>query len=223
MAIGFLRSRYALPVAFFFGALVITLPMRLALGAFGLDDAGLSARRVSGSIWWGRLRDARMGDMPLGDLGARLSPVQLLVGRARIDFDGGKGPDRLRGAIGVARSSFGLDDVTARLQAGSSFAPLPISSIDLTDLSVRFADGQCRKAEGRVRANLQGAIGGVALGGGLTGAARCDRDRLLLPLVGESGMEQVTVRLAQDGRFTADIAVRQPDGPGFKQRIEGRL
>lgn len=216
-------GRRALLIAAFMVALLVTLPMRAALGLFGLDERGISAREVRGSVWMGRLTEARMGAMPLGDLQASLSPVQLFVGRARIDVDGGTGPDRLAGAIGVSRNSLGLDDVTAKLQAGSSFAPLPIASIDLTDLSVRFADGQCQRAEGRVRANLEGAIGGVRLGGGLTGNARCEGGALLMPLVGESGMEQVMLKLWPDGRFSADVSVRQGDGPGFSQTIAGTL
>ena len=215
-------GRRALLIAAFVIALIISFPMRLALGAIGLGDSGVSAREVRGSVWFGRLTEARAGTIPLGDVSASLSPVQLLVGRARVDLDG-KGPDGVRGAVGVSRNSFGIDDVTAKLQAGSSFAPLPLSTIDLTDLSVRFADGQCQRASGRVRANLEGALAGVRLGGGLTGNARCDGGALLLPLVGESGMEQVMLRIRQGGRFTADIAVRQGDGPGFSQTIQGTL
>jgi len=212
-------GRRSLLIAAFALSLLATLPLRLALDVFGLDDRGVTAREVRGSVWVGRLTEARMGAMPLGDLIARLSPVQLFVGRARIDVDGSD----MKGALGVTRNSFGLDDVTAKLQAGTSFAPLPISSIDLGDLSVRFGDGQCQSAEGRVRANLEGAIGGVSLGGGLTGSARCESGALLLPLVGESGMEQVILKLRQDGRYTADVSVRQPNGPGFSQTIEGSL
>lgn len=215
-------GRRALLIAVFVAALVITFPMRLALGAIGLDDSGFSAREVGGSVWLGRLTEARVGAIPLGDVAASLSPIQLLIGRARVDLDG-KGSDGVHGAVGVARNSFGIDDVTAKLQAGSSFAPLPLSTIDLTDLSVRFADGQCQRASGRVRANLEGALAGVQLGGGLTGNARCDGGALLLPLAGESGMERVMLRIREGGRFTAEISVRQGDGPGFSQTIEGRL
>jgi general secretion pathway protein N len=72
-------------------ALIVFLPMRLVLGWIGLGDQGFTARTVSGSVWDGRLNEARFGDLALGSLDARLSPFALLVGRARVSLDGDPG------------------------------------------------------------------------------------------------------------------------------------
>src|SRR3954466_2057613 len=105
--------------AMFIVALIAFLPLRLAMGWFDLGNTGLTAREVSGSVWYGDLREASFGGVALGDLHAGLSPFQLLVGRARIDLSGqGDTVRPFHGAIGVTRHSFGIDDLTATLPAG---------------------------------------------------------------------------------------------------------
>ena len=227
----------ALFLAMFVAALLVFLPLRLALGWFGLAQQGMTARAVTGSVWAGSLREARFGQIALGDLSAGLSPVQLLVGRARVGLKG-LGAAPLSGAIGVTRYSFGLDDVTAALPVGNAFRPVPVTLLDLQDVSVRFRGDACEKAEGRVRATLAGEIGGLAVPAALTGAARCDGGALLLPLTSAAGGEGSTIRLWPDGRFRAELTLQPGDaaanarlqamgfvatGAGMQLAIEGRF
>lgn len=212
------------PLAFFGGAfliaLIVFLPLRLAMSWFDLGNTGLTAREVRGSLWYGSLREASFGGVSLGDLRARLSPIQLLVGRARIDLVGpGQGSARpFRGAIGVTRHSFGLDDMTATLPAGTVFAPVPVSALDFDDVSVRFQDGNCQKAEGRVRATILGDLAGINLSQGMTGTARCDAGALLLPLTSQAGTESVALRLWGTGRFRGELTV-QPTDPATIEKL----
>ena len=206
--------------AMFVVALIALLPLRLAMGWFDLGDTGLTAREVSGSIWSGSLREASFGGVALGDLHAGLSPFPLLVGRARIDLAGrGLGTARpFRGAISVSRHSFGVDDMSATLPAGTVFAPVPVSALDLDDVSIRFQDGNCEKAQGRVRATLSGDLAGINLGQGMSGSARCDAGALLLPLVSQAGTESIALRLWGTGRFRAELSV-QPSDPAEIQKL----
>lgn len=202
-------------------ALIALLPMRLALEWLALDRIGLSARGAGGSIWLGDLKEARFGEAPLGDLSAQLSPVQLLVGRARIDLRG-DGPGKTEGAIGVTRNSFGIDDMSASVPVGAVFSPLPVESLDMNDVSVRFVDGLCERADGNVRAVLAGDIAGLALTQGMTGNARCEGGALLLPLQSQSGMERLRLRLFEDGRYALDLSVRPADpAMGAKLALAG--
>ena len=220
--------------------LLVFLPMRLALGWVGLDTAGFTARKVSGSVWDGRLTEARFGDVALGDLRAGLSPLQLLVGRARIDLAGQAGGQErpLTGAIGLTRHSLGLDDVTGALPVGRVFAPVPVTLLDLDDVTVRFVDGNCDHADGRVRAVLAGDFAGVAVPGSLAGTARCDGGALYLPLGSQGGGEGVALRLWQDGRYRAELTLAPSDpaaaaklamagfgqtASGYQLSIEGRF
>ena len=199
-------------VAFFLFALIALLPMRLALGGLGFDERGLTARAASGSIWLGALQEAQVGPVALGDVRARLNFLPLLLGRARLSLAGADEAAAFEGAAIVSRHGFGFEDVTGRFRLAGLAAPVAISALDLNDLSAGFASGRCTHAEGRVRAAVTGAVGGVPVMSNLAGNARCANDALLLPLVGQSGMEQLNIRLFPDGRYRIDLILRGLDG-----------
>ncbi|WP_066777955.1 type II secretion system protein N [Sphingomonas sp. CCH5-D11] len=213
----------ALFLALFVAALIIFLPLRLALGWFGLAAQGMTAREVTGSIWAGELREASFGRIALGDLSAGVSPVQLFVGRARVNLEGladaPEAASRLTGAIGVSRHSFGIDDLTASLPVGGTFRPVPVTLLDLQDVSVRFRGDTCEQAEGRVRATMGSEIGGIAVPAALNGNARCDAGALLLPLVSAAGNEGSTIRIWPDGRYRAELTL-QPSDPASGTKLQ---
>ena len=201
-------------------ALIVFLPMRLALGATGLADQGLSARRVGGTIWGGSLLEARFGDVALGDLRVSLSPLALLVGRARLAFEGAGADGRpIAGAATISRHALGIDGVTASLPAAALFAPLPVTTLALEDVTVRFRDGVCEEAGGRVRATVTGEAGGLPLPPTMMGNARCEAGALLLPMTGQGGTEAVNLRIRPDGRYTADL-VLSPSDPAAAAKLE---
>jgi general secretion pathway protein N len=201
-------------------ALIVFLPLRLVLGAMSVDALGLSSRRVAGTVWGGSLREAQIGALALGDLSARLSPWSLFVGRARVEVAGpgtlaGRG---LTGALTVARHAFGVDNLTAGLAAGALFQPVPVTALDLDGVTVRFADGACETAEGRVRATLGAGPAGLPLPPQMAGAIRCDRGALLVPLTGQAGAESVILRVEGDGRYRAELTLPAPD-PAAAERL----
>lgn len=195
--------------AFFFSLLAL-LPLRLALDWFALEKRGFAAREVLGSVWLGQLREAQLGPVPLADLSARLRPLPLLAGRARIDLQG-SGDNPLKGALSVTRSGFGVEDATGRIEGAALFASLPVHALDLEDVSVRFADGHCAHAEGKTTAGLSSDVAGIVLANGLRGNVRCEGGRLLLPLTSQPGTETLNIRLFPDGRFNAEFGVRATD------------
>lgn len=214
-----IRLRTAPSVLFgglLFAALLLFLPMRLALGWIGLGDQGFSARTVTGSVWAGRLNDARFGDLALGSLEASLSPWALLIGRARVAIDGS--PGAVHGAITLSRHGRGLDDVTATIPTGRVFAPLPVTALTLEEVTVHFVDDTCDKAEGRVRATLAGEAAGIALPTSVSGIARCDGGALLLPLASQAGSESIELRVTGQGRYTAALRIAPAD-PVAAQRL----
>lgn len=201
-------------------ALIVFMPMRAALGWFGVGDSGLVARRVTGTIWGATLTEARFGDLALGSLHARLSPLPLLVGRATIVLAGPEGEARpLRGSASVSRHGFGVDALTASVATGRVFAPVPVSALDLDDVTVRFRDGQCEAAEGRVRATLGGEVAGIALPQAVSGPARCDGAALVLALVSQAGTEGITLRIQGSGAYRAELVMPGTD-PIAAQKLE---
>ena len=208
-------------------ALIALFPLRLALGAFGLADEGLSAREVVGPVWWGGLGEARYGDVALGDLSAGLSPIQLFVGRARIDVEGQEGMpnESLHGALSFSRNTAGVDDVAATVPAGDVFAPVPITSIAFDDVSVHFQDGRCERAEGKITATIAATMPQLNLPPTLSGNARCEGGALLIPLASQAQTESIAVTIEADGKYRAMLTARPSDpnvgialmAAGFKQ------
>lgn len=205
------RMRIVLLLALLFG-LLLFLPMRVALGVAGLERLGVAAREVRGSVWSGRIDQLMLGNMPLGSVRAGLSPVSLFMGRARFDIARTKGlADDIRGALTVGFGRIGVDDVTGAVPLGRTFAPLPVGSLMLEDVSAYYSGDRCGHAEGRVRARMAGQMPGLNLSQGLSGVVTCDGDALLLPLVSQSGMEKISLRIWRSGRYTAEMRVETAD------------
>ncbi len=217
--------------AMMLAALIALFPLRLAIGVFGLAEEGLSAREVTGPVWWGGLGEARFGEVALGDVSAGMSPIQLFVGRARIDVEGQEDTPNatLHGALSFSRNTSGVDDVSAIVPAGDAFAPVPITSITLDDVSVRFRDGRCERAEGKVTAAIAATMPQLNLPPTLSGNARCEAGALLIPLASQSQTEAIAVTIEADGKYRAVLAVRPSDpaagvglmAAGFKQAVGG--
>lgn len=220
MRIGLRTRPPALAAALFVLALVALLPLRLVLGWAGVGEEGLTARQVTGSIWSGRLVEATIGDAPLGDLDARLSPLPLLLGRARLVLDSplDMAQRTVHGAVVTDRHGFGIEGMTADVGVGRLFAPLPITTLALDAVTIRFRDEACQSAEGQVRASLAGAVGGLPLPASLAGSLRCDGAALLVPLASASGAERVVLRVTSDGRYHADFTLK-PSDPAVAQRL----
>lgn len=224
-------GRTLIALAFFLFALIALFPMRLALGGLGFDQRGLTARAASGSIWLGALQEAQVGPVALGDVRARLNFLPLLLGRARLSLAGTDQAAPFEGAAIVSRHGFGFEDVTGRFRLAGLSGPVAVSTLDLDDLSAGFASGRCTRAEGRVRAAVTGAAGRVPVAANLAGNARCANDALLVPLVGQSGMEQLNIRLFPDGRYRIELLVRGLDAAtasrlgaaGFRPTARGHV
>lgn len=213
-------------VAFLVFALAL-LPLRLAADWLQLGASGVAARDAAGSVWGGALRGAQYRDTPLGDLAAELQALPLLAGRARIEVDRNAGgtlgtppaaPDRLQAAVTVSRNSYGISDATLRVPTGSAFAPLPVTAIDLAEVSARFVRGECVAAEGAVTIETSGIMAGLPLPTSMTGNARCDGGALLLPLAGATGVERLDLRFLSGSRYRATLSVR-PTDPVLGQRL----
>lgn len=208
-------SRRALFIAFFLLAMLALFPMRLGLVWLDVEDRGVAARDAQGSVWNGRLVEAQFGGAAVGDVEAGLGFFPLLVGRARMALarrgtQSGQFGD-FRGAMSLSGGDFGLDDMQASLPVEMLFSPLPISVLELEDVTVHFGDGSCLEASGLVRAHLTGSVSDIALPDTLAGNAACVEGELRLPLVSQSGMEQLEIRIGANGDYTAEFRMTAVD------------
>ncbi|MET0248790.1 MAG: type II secretion system protein N [Sphingobium sp.] len=205
------RLRITLLLVFAF-ALILFLPLRIALGVAGLERMGVAARGVSGTIWSGHIDQLMFGVIPMGSVRAGLSPIALLTARARFDIARKRGQtDDLEGAFTVGFGRIGIDDVTGTVPLGRAFAPLPLGSFQMEDVTAWFAGDHCGHAEGRVRARMAGQFPGLNLAQGLSGVATCDGDALLIPLMSQSGLEKISLRIWRSGRYVADMRIETAD------------
>ena len=183
-------------------AMVIFMPLRTIIAG----DA-VSARRVDGIVWDGSIRDLRVGQMPIGDVNARLHFLPIFLGRAQIALSRGDAPfaPGISGWVTRRIGGFEVNDLKATLPVSTLFAPLPAENLDLQDFSVRFIAGRCAEASGNVRLTLARTLPGIDLANGLLAKPRCEGGQLLVPLLSQSAMERVTIRIAGDGRYSATV------------------
>ena len=227
------RRIILLAVLFLFFALVL-FPLAAALPMLGAGKMGLGGRDATGSIWSGRLSDASLAGFPLGDVKVGLRPLPLFIGSGQVDFTA----PALRGVLMVSLSTAGIGGANGSVEVGGQLGPLPLARLELDDVTVIYRGTKCTRANGRVRASFAGDVGGLSLPGGMSGVARCDGDDLLLPLVSQSGMENLALRVDGDGKWRARLGIRSNDpalsaklvaagftpGPGgFELGLSGRL
>jgi general secretion pathway protein N len=196
------RSLLLYPALLILAALIVFMPLRVAVGG-----NGVIARKVEGIIWDGSIRDLSVGRLPVGDVNARLAFWPLFLGRAQIVLSRGDAPfsPGINGSITRRPGGFSVDNMKASFPVGQFFAPLPADTIELQDFSVRFNAGRCAQASGNIRLTLAGGIAGIDVVNGLLGKPRCDRGDLLVPLLSQSAMEHVDIRIKADGTYTATI------------------
>ncbi len=197
------RGRIAIVSAILLlGATIIFMPLRAIIGG-----DGISARKIDGIIWDGSVRDLRVGRLPVGDVNARLHFLPLLLGRAQISLSRGDAPFAPGISGSITRRIGGLEasNVKATLPVQDLFAPLPADNIELQDFSARFIAGRCAEASGNVRLTLAGTLPGVDLANGLLAKPRCEGGQLLIPLLSQSAMERVNIRVMGDGSY--EVAV----------------
>ena len=192
-------------------AFVLMMPLRVALSGSDLAQVGLSARQVAGSIWSGRIGDLMLGRQLLGTFDARVSPGGLLLGRVAMPFERLGSPDGpLTGVLRAGGNLHGVEQLTGTLAVGPVFGSAPVQSLDLSQVTILFADGRCRRAEGRIAANLAISLGPVPLDRGFTGTLACEGQRVRARLATPGGGERIEFFLDHQGRVRGWITIRSP-------------
>ena len=186
-------------------ALLILMPLRIAFDLSGLQDRGVSARAVEGLVWSGKVRELTIGNLPLGDVDARLEILPLLIARSNLIVDrpaDGFTP-ALHAIISGHGGSLSISDANADIAMRGAFAPVPVSNVVLENVNAEFELGRCVQASGTVRMNLQAGVPGLNLSQGLSGKIACRGGALFVPLVGQSGLEKLDLTIQPDGRYDA--------------------
>lgn len=191
--------------------LLLLLPLRVALSAADLQQLGLSARQVGGTIWQGRIGELMLGRQLLGTFDVRLDPGALLLGRVAMPFerlDQIQGP--MTGVLRAGGSVTGVERLNGALPAANLLGGAPVDALTFTDTTVLFEGDRCSQASGRVTANLVVRFGPMALDRGFAGALSCDGNRVRARLASQAGTEQVEFYVSSSGQVRGWITIRSP-------------
>jgi general secretion pathway protein N len=185
------------------GLALVFLPLSFVTGRLA---PGLEAEQIDGSIWKGRLRQARYNGLPLGDIDVGLDPGRLLKGEASLAFT--RREPRLAGRAGGTRSERRIEAVTGEVPLAILPPPVPAAVVMFEDASARFGlRGNCLSASGTVGARLTGVpfLGDTPA---LSGTPSCDGDALFAPLEAPGGRIGLDLRLWANGRWQAGLKLR---------------
>ncbi len=200
-------------LALFLVMLIIFMPMRWAVGALVDPKSSFSAAGADGTIWSGRLYEARLGKLAMGTLNVGIDPLAFLSGRTGFWFEQPAQPAAggLSGRVYKGFGSVAASEVQGAVPVASLIPGLAAGQLELERVSASFAMGKCQSANGTVRLRPQGALfSALGIESGLLGRIGCNAGDLLLPLSSASGMEQLDIRLSADGRYRASLQLQQP-------------
>ena len=183
--------------------LIAFLPMSAVLRRAA---PGLEAEKVEGTVWDGKLRGAKYGDIPIGDVDAGLDFGRLLSGEASVRFKR-FGPS-LSGSAGGTFEDRRLDRLTGKLPLPILPQGLPPILLEFEDLTVHFGlRNNCLSAEGVVTASLP-EIPGVGKLPSLSGTPRCEGDAIIVPLGASDNRFTLNLGLAPGGVWKAGLGIR---------------
>jgi general secretion pathway protein N len=198
-------------------ALIVRAPLSLALGAV---KGRLTAERFDGTLWSGRLTDASLAGLPLGEVRTRTQILPLLAGSVRLEAQARSGAFTGKGRLLTAGARTGAEQVTGILALERlGFAGPVNGGLKLDKVDAVFQRGQCRKAAGRAVAQLGGS-GPLPQSVTLTGAPVCSAGRWVLPLAGEAqGLRiEALISLGGAGDWRSEL-ILIPTDPALGQAL----
>jgi hypothetical protein len=193
-------------VAAFGVALGATLPMSFVAHRLDLQNAGVSADEISGSVWNARIRRAHYRGLTLGDVEASLDPVSVLGGTRRVAIRAAYGRFTLLEGNMRGIESADLTIPVQRLPILSSFA----GDVAVESGALVFADGRCVRAAGRLVTDvMRRAFAGPTL----SGAISCGDGVAAARLEGRTADMEVrtALELDADGGYRAETQVMSSD------------
>lgn len=216
------------------GALVAFFPLDMALRASGIAGRQLSYDAAQGTIWNGRLSNARAGALHLGTVDFTLSAMDLVTGKARVNWSANG--QSLQGSGQVTRTLDGTTTLSgtkmlADLQHLPTWTPMA-GAFDVDLAYLTFDDQGCVEVDGAMRSRI------VVMHGedqwqapDMAGKPTCDSRNLVLPLVGQDARSGVDLRmiLAPNMQYQASLLVGTQDQKiidtmesiGFEQKANG--
>jgi hypothetical protein len=209
-----MRSMLLVGAAAFFVTGLVFAPaslIKLALENLGVPVA---YERVDGTLWHGRIKHFTVGDQFHGDATFAVKPLHLLMGRlvANIAVKGEAGEGGGRVAMGIMGRSLRVDNAEIVFDLKSigqyTFFGLPYQGELRASVSrMAWDKSGCRIAEAEIWTNFLDAPLRQFVGEGmdLTGAAKCDGEKLKISLNGANSEGAIDVDVALSADLTYEL------------------
>ncbi|MBI1406998.1 MAG: hypothetical protein GC145_12830 [Caulobacter sp.] len=197
--------------------LIALIPLSAVLA---WSRAPVTATRVEGTLWSGRLTGAAIGALPLGQVRSRMEILPLLTGAARLEGEARGGAFTGKGRLISGGGKRGADRVSGMIALDQlGFAGLPSGALKLTGVSLLFDRGRCIKAGGKAAAQVGGS-GLLPQPVALSGTPACIDGRWVLPMAGEAQGLRIESQfsLAGDGGWRSDL-ILIPTDPTMAQAL----
>ncbi len=216
------------------GFLAASAPLGALLPLASKAGASLQYAEATGTIWGGRIVEARLGGRDLGTVDVALAPGSLLGGTVDVTWRARGGA--LEGAGRVRRSLSGQITLERTVIQGElarfdTWTPME-GPVEARLAKVSFGPAGCLEADGILEARPRILIRRKPVAApDLTGSVSCDGSALVLPLKGQDGSGNVdmAVRLSPDGTYVAKLAVETQnkdlkdtmEAMGFERKVSG--
>ncbi|MGF1456519.1 MAG: type II secretion system protein N [Alphaproteobacteria bacterium] len=216
------------------GFLAASVPLASVLPLAAKAGLDLRYSEATGTIWGGRILDARAGNRDLGIVDVALAPAPLLRGTVSVSWRarGGdlEGAGRIRRAVSGA-VTLERTVIQAELARFETWTPMD-GPFEARLSRVTFAPAGCQAADGTLEARPRILLRGKPVPApDLAGAVVCDGPALVLPLEGKdaSGGVDIAIRLFPNGTYSARLAVETQNKDlraametmGFERKVSG--
>lgn len=187
------------------GGVAFLFPMRLAISLAGLDDAGLAAREVQGTIWSGRLVDAKFRGINLGTLDAAIVPSSLLAKPAMIiNRKNAEGEDftaMISGSADQVQVMDAMGDIPLAALAGR----IPVSTARISNGNIALENGRCMSASGDVEMRPSGLLARFAGDQAMRGSLACQGDNIAMQLASPTETIMLSASIDPQRRYRMQL------------------
>ena len=183
------------------------VPLKTVIEFAHLGKIGFTTSGTEGTAWQGRIYDAHLGKIALGDIETHAVPAELLKGRLRIDMTGTDPGTQLSGGFSLGWGGIGIDALNLTASVPGE-GPVPSGTVFVEGLTSRFPGTYCGTAYGSTRAYVPSPLAGVVPAGSMTGPALCRDGALTFDLASDTGEARQEIAINATGGYSMRATIK---------------
>ncbi|WP_164857166.1 type II secretion system protein N [Sphingomonas crocodyli] len=183
------------------------VPLKTVIDLAHLGKIGFTTAGTEGTAWEGRIYDAQLGKIALGDIETHAVPAELLKGRLRIDMTGTNPGTQLSGGFSIGWGGIGIDALNLTASVPGE-GPVPGGTLFVENLTARFPGTHCGTADGSTRAYIPSPLAGVVPAGSMQGPALCRDGALTFDLASDTGEATQEIAINATGGYRLRTVIK---------------